>query len=357
MKVYTKYIILNFLKSFFYVFVIMLSLVFILNLLNEIVFFESLESKNYLIIYLTFLNSPSLIFEMFPFIFLISTQLFFLNLFKDNQIEIFKYSGLKNSKIITIISFFSFFLGLFAIIFFYNISANLKNFYLELKSNYTTDNKYLAVITNNGLWIKDKIDDKILIVNSLKIENNFLINSFITEFDKNYDIIRNIKSEKIDIQNNEWLIYDATSFVGNTKINDDLIKLNSNFNYENVKKLFSNLSSLSIIELFHLKKNYSSLGYSVNEIDLYIYKLFSYPIYYLLMVILSSLIMFNSKKLGSNTFKISLGLFLSVIIYYINNLFYVFANSERISLGISISLPLAILILFNFMISKRINEK
>ena len=357
MKVYTKYIILNFLKSFFYVFVIMLSLVFILNLLNEIVFFESLESKNYLIIYLTFLNSPSLIFEMFPFIFLISTQLFFVNLFKDNQIEIFKYSGLKNSKIITIISFFSFFLGLFAIIFFYNISANLKNFYLELKSNYTTDNKYLAVITNNGLWIKDKIDDKILIVNSLKIENNFLINSFITEFDKNYDIIRNIKSEKIDILNNEWLIYDAISFIGNTKINDDLIKLNSNFNYENVKKLFSNLSSLSIIDLFHLKKNYSSLGYSVNEIDLYIYKLFSYPIYYLLMVILSSFIMFNSKKLGSNTFKISLGLFLSVIIYYINNLFYVFANSERISLGISISLPLAILILFNFMISKRINEK
>ena len=357
MKVYTKYIILNFLKSFFYVFVIMLSLVFILNLLNEIVFFESLESKNYLIIYLTFLNSPSLIFEMFPFIFLISTQLFFVNLFKDNQIEIFKYSGLKNSKIITIISFFSFFLGLFAIIFFYNISANLKNFYLELKSNYTTDNKYLAVITNNGLWIKDKIDDKILIVNSLKIENNFLINSFITEFDQNYDIIRNIKSEKIDIQNNEWLIYDAISFIGNTKINDDLIKLNSNFNYENIKKLFSNLSSLTIFELFNLKKNYSLLGYSVNEIDLYIYKLFSYPIYYLLMVILSSFIMFNSKKLGSNTFKISLGLFLSVIIYYINNLFYVFANSERIPLGISISLPLAILILFNFMISKRINEK
>ena len=357
MKVYTKYIILNFLKSFFYVFVIMLSLVFILNLLNEIVFFESLESKNYLIIYLTFLNSPSLIFEMFPFIFLISTQLFFVNLFKDNQIEIFKYSGLKNSKIITIISFFSFFLGLFAIIFFYNISANLKNFYLELKSNYTTDNKYLAVITNNGLWIKDKIDGKILIVNSLKIENNFLINSFITEFDQNYDIIRNIKSEKIDILNNEWLIYDAISFIGNTKINDDLIKLNSNFNYENIKKLFSNLSSLTIFELFNLKKNYSLLGYSVNEIDLYIYKLFSYPIYYLLMVILSSFIMFNSKKLGSNTFKISLGLFLSVIIYYINNLFYVFANSERIPLGISISLPLAILILFNFMISKRINEK
>lgn len=357
MKVYTKYIIFNFLKSFFNVFLIMGSLVFILNLLNEIVFFEEFKSKNYLIIYLTLLNSPSLIFEMLPFIFLISTQLFFVNLFKDNQIEIFKYSGLRNSKIIRIITFFSFFLGLFAIIFFYNISANLKNFYLDIKSNYTTDDKYLAIITNNGLWIKDKVDNKILIVNSLKIENNLLINSFITEFDSNYDIIRNIKSKKIDIQNNEWLIYDATIFIGNTKSTKELIKLYSNFNYDKVKKLFSNLSSLSLIELFKLKKNYSSLGYSVIEINTYIYKLFSYPIYYLLMVILSSLIMFNSKKIVGNTFKISLGLFLSVIIYYINNLFYILASSERISLELSISLPLAILILLNFTISRKINEK
>ena len=38
---------------------------------------------------------------------------------------------------------------------------------------------------------------------------NYLIENFITEFDKNYNVIRNIKSEKIDIKNNKWLIYNA----------------------------------------------------------------------------------------------------------------------------------------------------
>ena len=42
----------------------------------------------------------SIIFEMFPFIFLITTQLFFIKLFENKEIEIFKYSGLKNSKIL-----------------------------------------------------------------------------------------------------------------------------------------------------------------------------------------------------------------------------------------------------------------
>ena len=40
-------------------------------------------------------------------------------------------------------------------------SSNFKNIYLELKSNYIKYLKYLAVITKNGLWIKDKINNKI----------------------------------------------------------------------------------------------------------------------------------------------------------------------------------------------------
>ena len=106
-----------------------------------------------------------MVFEIFPFILLLSTQLFYIKLFTNNEIQIFKYSGLKNSKILIIINSISFLLGLIIISFYYNISSSLKNNYLELKSNYTKDGKYLAVINKNGLWIRDKIDDKVLIIN------------------------------------------------------------------------------------------------------------------------------------------------------------------------------------------------
>ena len=66
-----------------------------------------------------------------------------------------------------------------------------------MKSKYTTDGKYLAVINKNGLWIRDKIEDKILIINSSKIDENILVNNFITEFDKNYNVIRSIKVKRL----------------------------------------------------------------------------------------------------------------------------------------------------------------
>ena len=357
MKTYIKFLSKIFLGSFLNIFLICFCLIFILNLLSELDFFKEINVDAYYPIYMSLINSPSLIFEMFPFIFLISTQLFFHELINNNQINTLKYSGLKNSKILIIINFLTFFLGILLITFFYNFSSNLKNFYLELKSSYTTDNKYLAVITNNGLWIKDVIDDKILMINASKIEENYIVNVYLSEFDKNFEIIRNIKSKKIDIKDKKWLIYDAEIFKQNHKTEEKLIQLKTNFDYEIIQNLFSNLSSLSLMELIEMRKNYLKLNYSVTDLNLHLLNLFSYPFYLVLMTLISSVIMLNSKNLVNKYIKIVFGLLVSVTIYYIYNYFYVLGVTEKINSTISIVLPLIILLIINSYFLRNINAK
>ena len=75
------------------------------------------------------------------------------------------------------------------------------------------------------------------------------------------------------------------------------------------------------------------------------------------MTIVASVIMFNTKSFKSMTFKLSVGLFLSVIIYFINNFFYVLGNTEKISIILSVWIPLIILSIINFLMIYRINEK
>ena len=356
-KVYLKFLIKIFLKSLLFVLSIMLSLAFILNVLTEIDFFQNIKINFYFPLFLSAINSPDLVFEMFPFIFLITTQLFFIKLFENKEIEIFKYSGLKNMNILKILIVLSFFLGLMVVLVFYNISSSLKNVYLQLKSPYTNDGKYLAVITKNGLWIKDKVGENIHIVNSYKIENNYLINNFITIFDKDFKIIKNIKSSKIDVSSKDWIIYDAKIIDKNAYTIKQKIKLSTNFNLERISTLYSNLSSLNIYELYELRKNYVKLNYSLSEIDLQILKLFSYPIYLMLMTLFSSLLMLRIKDIKGNTYKIAIGLFFSVIIYYLNNFSMVLGNTDKLSLPISIFMPLFIILIINTIMIYKINEK
>ena len=281
MKVYIKFLSILFLKNILYVTGILFCLVIVINLLGELEFFKETKVNNYFPLFLTILNSPSMIYELFPFIFLIGTQLFYVNLLNNDQINIFKYSGLKNSKIFLILSILSFLTGLLIVIFFYNFSSNLKNIYLEFKSPYTTDGKYLAVITKNGLWIKDRINNKNLIINSEKIEKNFLIENFITEFDSKFKSTRNITSKKIDITNNNWMIYDAKIFIKNEYVFKETLNLETNFDYKRIMSLYSNLSSLNIYQLYELRENYEKLNYSSTEVDLQILKIISFPFYLL----------------------------------------------------------------------------
>ena len=357
MKVYIKFISKIFFKSLLFVFLIMTSLVFILNLLSELEFFKNETVNISFTLFLSILNSPIQIFELFPFIMLITIQLFFIKLFENKEIDIFKYSGLKNSNLLGILMVLSIITGIFVISVFYNLSSNLKNIYLEIKSGYTSDGKYLAVITKNGLWIKDKIGNRIIITNASEINQNYLSNSFITEFDEEYNVIRNIKSNKVDISSNNWKITNAKVYNKNDYENEDILNLKTNFDVNRIQSLYSNLSALNFIELYELRENYKKLNYSTIDVDMHLLKLISYPLFLLLITLFSSLIMLNIKQVKGSTFKILIGLFFSVLIYYLNNFSFVLGATERISLILSISLPMIILLIINCLMFYRVNEK
>ena len=357
MKVYTKFISTIFFKSLLFVFFVITSLVFILNVLSELEFFKDENVSINFTLFLSLLNSPALVYEIFPFVLLIAIQLFFIKIFENKEIEIFKYSGLKNSNIIIILALLSLITGILVVSIFYNFSSNLKNIYLNLKSNYTSDGKYLAVITKNGLWIKDKINQQILITNSSSIEGRYLINNYITVFDEDFNVTKNIQSNKIDISKKEWVVIDAKVFQKNNYENKISLNLSTNFDLDRVQTLYSNLSALNLYELYELRQNYKNLNYSITEIDLHLMKLAFFPINLVLIGLFSSLIMLNIRQIKSATFKISVGLFSSVIIYYFNNFLYVLGGTERLSLILSSTLPLLILATINSFMLYKVNEK
>ena len=290
----------------------------IINLFEEITFLKNIEGNAFYPIFLSFLNTPSIIFDILPFIFLISTLFFFIKLSDKNELFIFKYSGITNGQILRLLVFFSFFLGIFLILGFYSFSSKLKSHYLEIKNNFTSDNKYLAVITENGFWIKDEVSEIISITNADKINNNLLINVSIVQFNKNFNLLQTIQSNEVNIKSKNWVIKNAIITKDNSTKKVEFLDFKSNFDLEKINKLFSNLSSMSLMKLSKLKKDYFSLGYSITDIQVYEHKIYSLPIYLAIMTLLSGIIMFNSKHRKSKFFNIIVGIFLSVIIYYVN---------------------------------------
>ncbi len=357
-KVYQTYIIKSYSKIFSFVLLSFFSLIIILNIFEEISYFKDTQSSILTPFLLTFLNAPSIIYETFPFIFFISIQFFFIRLLDKEELDIFKKISLSNFKLISIVSFFSFVLSILIIIIFYNLSSNLKFMYLEIKNKYSKDNKYLAIVTENGLWIKDEIGKNINIINAEKIENQTLKFVTINQFSRNYKNLQNILADEINISNKEWKIKKGnfSNKNGKMEIKENII-FKSNFDSKIIKTLFSDLSSLNFFELRSLKNDYEKLGYSLTNINVHYQRLFSYPFYLTIMTVFGSVVMLNIKRNKSKIFHIILGTFFSVLIYYINYFSALLGENEKLPEVLSIWLPLIIISLFCSIGLVNINEK
>ena len=338
--------------------IVFVCLIFVLNIIEEIKFFDDLNLSFLYPIIFTLLNLPTILFEISPFIFLITTQMFFLELYNRDEIIIFKQYGVRNLDIIKFISFISLIVGILLVLGFYTLSSNLKNNYLIFKNKFTDDNKYLAVINESGLWIKDEVNDYVNIIHAKSIEKNLLKNVSINQMDKDHSLVQSIFAEEIDIINNIWKIENAKIFnVNGTKIDNREITFKTNFNLEKINNLFSNLSSLNLIQLFEQYNDYKSLGYSTLDIESHIHKITSLPIYLVIMILLGSILMFNTSYNKSKVANLVIGILLSVFIYYINYFFNLMGINEKVPVILSVWFPFIILILLSGIGLVKINEK
>ena len=357
-KIYQLHLFKIFSKKLINITSVFFILILIINLFEEVNYLKGTNANFSYPLLLSFLNTPSVIYEIFPFIFLISTQFFFMSLEDTKELILLKHYKLTNLKIIKTLITTSFIWAILIVLIFYNIFKKLKYNYLDIKNMFANDNKFLAVVTENGIWIKDEIDNTINMINADKIDNNRLINVSITQFDNKFNFLKNIQSKSSDLSNKNWSLKDSTITIdGKPSELKEFLIFKSNFDMEKINSLFSNLSSLTFFELHKLKTDYRSIGYSTMEIEVHLNKIYSFVFYLMIMTIISSIIMLNIKYQKKMIPHIIFGIFCSVIIYYINYFSNLLGLNAKLPLIFSIWLPLLILSFISLIGLVRINEK
>ena len=356
-NLFKKHIFFEFMKNFLIVGATFIAFAIVLDLFEEISFFKEYDVGPFFPLIMSLLKVPSILYEIFPFIFLISTRMFFVNLFEKEELIVLKKHGVDNLVLIKILIITSLVCGILIVSLFYTISAQMKHSYLSFKNKFTDDKKYLAVVNENGLWIKDEVDNSINIINAETFENDTLKKLIITQMDKDFNIVKTIIGKSANIQKNTWKIKNVEVHeIEKSKANHDQILFKTNFNKEKLNSIFSNLTSLTFFELLSMSKDYNQLGYSTLEINSHLHKLYSFPIYLMIMSLVGGILMLNIKYNKSKIVNITIGIILSVIIYYLNYFINLLGTNEKLPIIISIWLPHLILFLLCLTFLIRINE-
>lgn len=354
-----KYLLFNYLKIFIVTFLIFFALGILINLFEEIEFFKNLNKSIMLPVLLSASLVPSLLFELLPFIVFLSAVFYFIKLRSNKDLISLKIFGYSNLKIIFILSFFSFLLGLLFLIIFNPITSSLSKHYEITKAKYAEDVDHLIAINKNGLWIKEQLAEKFIIINGVQLQNKVLFGVSIYEFNENNRMLKRIDADQADLSSNPWKMKNVivNDFQSGTNEKYDNFIFNTDRTYEKISSLFKNLNTLSFIDLISNYNLLKNKGYSILILNEKINKFIAFPINLFLMVVLASLFTIGSVNVKPNFYYIIISIIISVIIFYFNDLSAALGQTGKINLTLSIWMPLILVSLFCSIGIIQINEK
>ena len=363
LKSINKYIINEYIKSLFVVIAVMLSIIFLINLLDEFNFFKSKKDLKFIFfIIFTILKIPNVLVNLFPFITLFAGIIFYLKIYNHNEVISLRVMGYSNVQIILIPALTSFAIGYVIVFLIVPFSSSMLKYYEELRSQYN-ETKNLVFVNETGIWILDKNEKEKNIIRIEKISKDFSTITQVTIY--NYDLsnnfIKRIDANEGIIKDKNWQLNKVYIVTANKKNNKEnylnLYNYTSNININEIKNVYKNTETTSLLNINKEMLILEDKGYSTIDLRIRYQKLISFPIYLLAMSILSGLMIINLGKTSNYLKYGSYGVLISIIIYFLNDLSITLAKSGIISVDFSVWIPIFLIILINLVGITQVNAK
>ena len=363
LKSINRYIINEYIKSLFVVIAVMLSIILLINLLDEFNFFKSKKDLKFIFfIIFTILKIPNLLINLFPFIVLFGGIVFYLKIYNHNEVISLRVMGYSNIQIILIPALTSFIIGYIIVFLIVPFSSSMLRYYESLRSEYN-ETKNLVFVNETGIWILDKNEKEKNIIRIEKISKDFSVVNQITiyNYDSSNNFIKRIDATEGFIKDKNWQLNKVYIISSNKKNNNENYLNNynytSNVNISELKNVYKNTDTTSLLDINKEMAILEDKGYSTIDLRIRYQKLISFPIYLLAMSILSGLMIINLGKTSNYLKYGSYGVIISVMIYFLNDLSITIAKSGIISVDFSVWIPIFLIILINLVGITQVNAK
>ena len=363
LKSINRYIINEYIKSLFVVIAVMLSIILLINLLDEFNFFKSKKDLKFIFfIIFTILKIPNVLINLFPFIVLFGGIVFYLKIYNHNEVISLRVMGYSNIQIILIPALTSFIIGYIIVFLIVPFSSSMLRYYESLRSEYN-ETKNLVFVNETGIWILDKNEKEKNIIRMEKISKDFSVVNQITiyNYDSSNNFIKRIDATERFIKDKNWQLNKVYIISTNKKNNNENYLNNynytSNVNISELKNVYKNTDATSLLDINKEMMILEDKGYSTIDLRIRYQKLISFPIYLLAMSILSGLMIINLGKTSNYLKYGSYGVIISVMIYFLNDLSITIAKSGIISVDFSVWIPIFLIILINLVGITQVNAK
>ena len=304
------------------------------------------EVSFWFVLKMAFTKLPKSAEMVFPFVVMIAAMATFWKLSKSNEFVIMRAAGVSIWGFLLPVMVTTFVIGMINVGLINPISANLNDLYETMNFRLKTRNPNAVLFSDQGLWIREAIDDDnvmVLQAKSLRQEKEDLLLRAVTiiEMDRRSQPIRRIEAFAGTLENGFFDFKDVRIFRAGkpTEIINSL-KYKTVLTADRIKENFVEPESISFWDLPQTIRFYEMSGFSALRHQMRYLSLLVSPFLLCAMVLVAAVFALRpNNRRGGIMFLIVGGIATGFTVYFLSQLVYAFGINGDIPIWMAVSAP------------------
>ncbi|MBB95549.1 MAG: LPS export ABC transporter permease LptG [Rhodobacteraceae bacterium] len=318
---------------------VFLTLMFLIELIEQVRRFSETNVKLTQILYLVSLNIPAAMSTILPLMTILATVSLFLGLARSSELVVTRAAGRSGIRALLAPTLLSFVIGILAVVILNPLVASTMNHYQRVAEIYRSGEASAASLSGEGLWLRQGGDDGQSVIHATGYvpEDARIFGVTVLSYTRGGGPERRIEAGSATLTDSGWLLEDVKiwplTIEGNPEAAAqtlDRFELASSLTPERIRETIGGQMNISVWDLPGTIRQLDEAGFSTLRHRVWYQSELSRPLFLVAMVLIGAAFTMRHVRFGGTGIAVLTAVLLGFGLYFIRNFAQILGENGQI---------------------------
>ncbi len=344
-----RYFARRFLQNFMVIGGIFLTLLILIDLIEQARRFDDENLSFGRLLHLTLLNTPAAISEMLPLLVILATIALFVGLARSSELVVTRAIGRSGMRSLLAPVALALLIGAMAVALLNPISAATSEEYNRLSDSYRNNGTSAFSISSEGLWLRQGSQNGQSVIHAKGTSNGETLklnNVTIITFSQEGTPTQQVSADNAELRPGKWVLDNAkvwsleedTNPESNSVVHERL-EVPTSLTRQRILDTLGQQGSVSVYDLPELIRDLREAGFSTKQYEVWLQVQLARPFFLVSMVLIGAAFTMRHVRFGGTGIAVLSAVLLGFAIYFVRNFAQILGENGQLPIIVAAWAP------------------
>lgn len=343
-----RYFARRFTQSFLLIGAVFLTLIMLIDLIEQIRRFEGHDVSFGQLIQLMLLNAPGAISEILPLLMILSTIVLYIGLARSSELVVTRSTGRSGIRALAAPLAVALVIGVLAVSTLNPIVAATSNRYQQLYDSYRTGGSTTLSLSGEGLWLRqgDAQGQSVIHATGYSANTDTLFGVTILTYTPEGGPVQRIQATSAQLQDDFWLLRQVKVWPLAENQNPEStaqtlrrLDIPTTLTHERIRDSLGRSSGISVYDLPKRIRELADAGFATKQYEVWFQVELARPLFLMAMVLVGAAFTMRHTRFGGTGLSVLTAVLLGFALYFVRNFAQILGENGQIPVALAAWAP------------------